>query len=141
MEGHVATVRLVEGMHFRGETKSGHRVEMDAAPEVGGEDKGARPAELLMVALGGCTGMDVISILRKMRQDVTSLEVNVSGIKAEEHPKVFTEATIEYIIRGRGISEEHVRKAIDLSSEKYCVVQNTMNKVTAIKTVYRIEEV
>src|SRR5689334_1692885 len=87
---HRVSVDLLGNMAFRAITESGHEVVMDAAPEVGGTDTGPRPMELLLVGLGGCTGMDVISMLRKMRQDVTDYQIEISGERATEHPKVYT---------------------------------------------------
>ena len=87
---HSVTVDLLGNMAFRAITDTGHEVRMDAAPEVGGTDTGPRPMELLLVGPGGCTDMDVISMLRKMRQDVTAYEVHVSAERATEHPKIFT---------------------------------------------------
>src|SRR5579859_4777368 len=106
---HRVTVDLLGNMAFRAVTETGHEVVMDAAPEVGGTDTGPRPMELLLVGLGGCTGMDVISMLRKMRQDVTDYEIEISGERATEHPKVYTSIRVEHIVRGRGLNPESIR--------------------------------
>ncbi len=97
-----AQVTLEEGMRFTAESGSGHRVTLDADEHGGGENLGFRPMELLLVGLAGCTGMDVISILRKKRQQVTGYEVQVWGVRAEEHPMVFVEITVEHVVTGRG---------------------------------------
>lgn len=119
-------------MAFEGKTESGHSVIMDGKPEFGGEEKGPGPMELLMVALGGCTGMDVISILKKMRVDFESMTINIDSERATEHPKVFTKINIEYNFTGKNIKEENVKKAIQLSQEKYCSVSATLKEKAEI---------
>jgi len=136
-----AKITLVDGMQFVGTANSGHEVIMDAAPEVGGQNKGSRPMELVAIALGGCTGMDVISILRKKKQDVRGFEINVTGQKADEYPKRYTSMHIEFVIKGKDISEEAVKRAIELSSDKYCAVSGTIKPGTEVTHSYRIEEV
>ncbi len=134
----VGKVKLVEGMAFEATAASGHSLRIDAAPEVGGSDSGPRPLELLLLGLGGCTGMDVISILRKMRQNVTAYEVNLSADRAEEHPKVFTRIVIEHVVTGRNIDEAAVRKAVDLSANKYCSASAMLGKAATIEHRYRV---
>jgi putative redox protein len=109
-------------MVFEAKTESGHSVPMDAKPEVGGEGNGPAPMELLMVSLGGCTAMDVVSILKKMRADLESMTVRIDSERAPEHPKIFTKIDIHYDFVGKDIKEENVKKAIELSQEKYCSV-------------------
>lgn len=133
-----AKVTLVDGMQFIGTADSGHAVIMDAAPNVGGSDTGLRPIELLPIALGGCSGMDVISILRKKRQDVTRFEMNITGEQAEDHPHKYTSIHIEYVVKGRGISEDAVKRAIELSLSKYCSVGATLSGVAKITHSYKI---
>ncbi|HDO23305.1 MAG TPA: osmotically inducible protein OsmC, partial [Nitrospirae bacterium] len=120
-----AKVILVNGMQFVGEASSGHAIVMDGDTEFGGADSGIRPSELLLVGLGGCSGMDVISILRKKRQDVRDFEIMIDGNKSDSHPKKFTDITLKYIVRGKNISEEAVKRAVELSMEKYCSVKAT----------------
>ncbi|HCJ34755.1 MAG TPA: osmotically inducible protein OsmC, partial [Ktedonobacter sp.] len=98
--------KLATGMRFEVEAGSGHHVTLDAAEHGGGHNEGFRPMELLLVGLAGCTGMDVISILRKKRQDVTAYEVHITGVRAEEHPMVFVEITVEHIVTGHRIMAE-----------------------------------
>ena len=131
-------IKFVENMQFVGTADSGHSVVMDAPPSVGGKDSGARPSELLLTGFGGCSGMDVISILRKKKQDVTSFEMNVDGTTAENHPRYFTDINIEYVITGRNLSEEAVKRAIDLSLDKYCMVGTTIRKAANITYSYKI---
>ncbi|MCL4490567.1 MAG: OsmC family protein [Nitrospirae bacterium] len=133
-----AKVKWVGGLQFVGESETGHAIVMDADTEVGGGNTGMRPTELLLVGLGGCSGMDVASILQKKREQVTGVEVNIKGEKADTHPKKFTDIEIEYIVSGKNISEEAVKKAIDLSMEKYCSVKATLEGVAKITYSYRI---
>jgi putative redox protein len=128
-------------MQFNGTADSGHVVTLDAAASVGGQNLGFRPTELLLISLAGCTAMDVISILRKKRQDVTGLEVRTDGKRADDHPKVYTDITIEYIVSGRGVDPAAVERAIQLSSETYCTVEGMLKKAATITTSYRIVEV
>ncbi len=133
-----AKIRLVGGMQFAGKGDSGHEVVMDAPASVGGEDKGSRPIELLLISFGGCSGMDVISILRKKKQDVTDLEINVQGEQADNHPHKYTSIHIEYMIKGRDISEEAVKRSIELSLDKYCAVGATLGASAEITHSYSI---
>jgi putative redox protein len=96
--------------------------------------------ELLLVGLGGCTGMDVISILRKKREPVTGYEVHVSGIRAEDHPMVFVEITVEHIVTGHEIQPEAVARAIQLSKERYCGAGAMLGKVAHLTHTFRIVE-
>ncbi|MBV9894843.1 MAG: OsmC family protein [Chloroflexi bacterium] len=134
----VATVQLMQAMTFRANTASGHEVILDASPDVGGSGAGATPMELLMASLGGCTGMDVISVLRKMRQDVTGYEVRVSGDRAPEHPKIFTSIQVEHVVRGRKLSEQMVKRAVELSATRYCPAAAMLGRAARIEDLYRI---
>ena len=125
-------------MVFEAKTESGHSVVMDAKPEVGGEDNGPRPMELLMVSLGGCTAMDVVSILKKMRVDLESMTINIHSEQAPEHPKIFTKINIEYNFTGRNITEKNVKKAIELSQEKYCSVTAMLKEKAEITCQWNI---
>lgn len=109
---------LEAGMRFEGQAGSGHCVTLDAAEHGGGQNTGFRPMELLLVGLAGCTGMDVLSMLRKMRQQVTAYEVQVTGIRAEDHPMVFREITVEHIITGHALQPEAVARALQLSESR-----------------------
>lgn len=135
-----AKITYVNGMQFVGEAGSGHAIVMDGTPEAGGKNTGLRPMELLLIGIGGCSGMDVVSILKKKRQDVTGFEINVDGQKAETYPQKFTEIDIEFIIKGKNISEEAVKRAVQLSMEKYCSVKATLEGSAKIDYVYRIIE-
>lgn len=133
-----AKVKFVSGMQFVGSADSGPALVMDAPPSVGGNSSGPKPMEFLLMALGGCTGMDVISILRKKKQDVTNFELNVEGETAKDHPKAYTSIHIEYILTGKDISDEAVKRAIELSLEKYCSVGATLGKAVKITNSYRV---
>ena len=113
-------------MSFLGETPSGHQIQMDASEEVGGQNSGARPTELVLSAVAGCTGIDIISILQKMRLEPTSFHMDVKGDRAENHPKRFTHIHIHYALEG-DLPEEKVVRAIQLSNEKYCSVSRSLN--------------
>lgn len=133
-----AKVTYVQGLQFIGEASSGHAIVMDGNPEVGGHDTGLRPMELLLVGLGGCSGMDIISILKKKKQFITGLEINVKGEKAEKYPKKFIEIDLEFVVRGRNISEDAVKRAVDLSMNKYCSVKATLEGSAKINFFYKI---
>jgi len=135
-----AKVTLVNDMQFSGTATSGHTLIMDADRESGGHDTGFRPMELLLVGFGGCSGMDVISLLRKKRQQVTGLELNVKGEKSDSYPKIYKEVHIEYVVKGKGIQKEAVERSIALSLEKYCSVGATLAKAGKITHNYRIIE-
>lgn len=135
-----AKVTLVEGMQFKGSATSGHTLLMDADDAAGGKNKGFRPMELLLVGFGGCSGMDVISILRKKKQQVAGLEINVKGEKTDSYPQVYREIHIEYVVKGKGIQKEAVERAIALSLDKYCSVGATLAKAGTIMHSYRIVE-
>jgi putative redox protein len=133
-----AKVTYTYGLQFVGEASSSHAIVIDGEPAFGGHNTGLRPMELLLVSLGGCSGMDVISILKKKKQDVTGLEINVTGQKAENYPKKFTDITMEFIVKGRSISEEAVKRAIDLSMNKYCSVKANLEGSAKISYFYKI---
>ena len=127
-------------MSFVGSSDSGFNVDLGASPEVGGDNDGFRPIELMAISLAGCTGMDVISILKKKRQNVTDFEVRVNADRANEHPKVFTSAIIDYKVTGRDVDEKAVVRAIQLSAERYCPANAMLRQVFPIKFRYQIFE-
>lgn len=135
-----AKIKYTDGMQFVGEAESGHAIVMDTTAEFGGSDTGLRPTELLLIGVGGCSGMDIVSVLKKKKQNLTGLEVNVDGKKAETYPQKFTDINIEFVVRGRSLSEEAVKKAVDLSMEKYCSVKATLEGSAKITFSYRIVE-
>lgn len=133
-----AKLHWINGLQYVGESGSGHAIVLDADEEVGGRNTGMRPAELLLVGIGSCSGMDIASILQKKRQDVTDIEINVKGQKAETHPKKFTDIEVEFVVTGRNLSEEAVRKAVEASMEKYCSVKATLEGTAKISYSYRV---
>lgn len=135
-----AKVRYVDGLQFIGEATSGHAIVMDGDPKFGGRNTGIRPTELLLVGLGGCSGMDVVSILKKKKQNVKGLEINIMGKKAESYPQKFTDITIEFVVSGHNVSEEAVKRAVELSMEKYCSVKATLEGCSKITSSFRIIE-
>jgi putative redox protein len=118
----------------------GHTVKMDANTDNGGEDKGVRPKELMLAALGGCTGMDVIAILDKMRIVPESFHVRVEAEVTEEHPKHYTEMHLIYEFKGKNLEEEKLQKAIELSQERYCGVLAVYKQVMKISYEIKIIE-
>ena len=135
-----AKVKWNGKMAFTGTADSGHEVLMDANAAVGGEDGGSRPTELVLIGLGGCTAMDVVSILSKMKQDVTDFEVKLHTDKTDTHPKVFKDIVIEYVLTGHNLDHDAVEKAVMLSEEKYCSVQAMLRKTTDIEIKITILE-
>lgn len=115
-------------LSFTGTSPNGFSVPMDGSVEHGGDNTGFRPTELLLIGLAGCTGMDVISILEKKRQKVTHFEVLVSGERAGEHPRSFTDILVEYAVTGVDIDPAAVERAVELSETKYCSVAATINQ-------------
>jgi putative redox protein len=136
-----ARVRLVEGLSFEAEAGSGHHLRLDTAPEHGGHDAGFRPMELLLIGLAGCSGMDVLSILRKQRQQVISYEIVVEGIRSATHPKVFEEIKVEHLLTGRQLQAEAVARALDLSIQRYCGAEAMLNKAARITHTFRLLDV
>jgi len=135
-----AKITYSGGMQFIASADSGHAVVMDADASVGGDNTGSRPMELLLMGIGGCSGMDIISILKKKKQHVTGLEAHVSGTMAENYPHKYTEISIEFIVRGKAVSEEAVKRAVQLSMEKYCSVKATLEGSAKITFSYKILE-
>lgn len=135
-----AKVSWKQGLSFTGSANTGFEVPLGAEPEVGGQDDGFRPMELMGVSLAACTAMDVISILRKKQQDITAFEVRAHADRASEHPKVFTHVIITYEVTGRHVDEKALVRSIELSAIKYCPAQGMLSKVVPIDLVYEIYE-
>jgi putative redox protein len=133
-----ARVTLNEGMQFIGNSESGHAVLMDATPNVGGTETAPQPGEFILMGLGGCTGMDVVAILRKMRVEWERFEILLEAERAPEHPKVFTKIHLTYRIWGDDIPEDKFKKAIDLSQERYCSVTAMLRQSAEITHEYQI---
>ena len=127
-------------LSFDGTSASGFIVPLGTEPAIGGDNDGFRPMELIAIGLAGCTAMDTISILQKKRQDVTAFEVIVHAERAEEHPKVFTNITLEYLIEGHQVDPAAVERALELSATKYCPAQAMLDKAAKIEHKYSIKE-
>jgi len=134
-------VKWVDNMCFLAETGSGHAVVMDTSPDYGGTNLGVRPMELLLVGVGGCTSVDMVSILRKGRFDVVDCEVEVKGERAGETPKVYTKIHVHYRITGRGIPADRIERAIELSADKLCSASIMLGKVAEVTHDYEYVEV
>lgn len=134
-----ASATLVKEMHFVGAIDD-VRIDLDAEPSVGGAGVGPQPHRILLLAMAGCTAMDVISILRKKHQQVSGLRVEVQGSRAEQHPRVYTQFEVLYQVRGTAIDPRAVERAIELSTTRYCPVINLLGKVAPVTTRYEIEE-
>ncbi len=137
-------IRLVlrEGTHFEAATRSApdHAVHLDSDAEFGGQDCGSRPLDLMLVSLAGCSGMDVISILRKKQQQVSGLEVLVRAERSADYPKVFTHIWLTFVVSGQAVQPEAVRRSIELSMTKYCPAAAMLQQVVPIETSYQIVE-
>jgi putative redox protein len=135
----VGNVSWVDELAFHGVTNTGYELTLNSRPEPGEEAQAAKPTDLILIALAGCTGMDVISILKKKRQPVTGFEVNTRGVQAPNPPNVYTEIHIEYVVRGEGVDPAAVERAIELSEGKYCSVSAMLKKTAEVTTSYRLE--
>jgi len=133
-----ARIRWIEGLSFAGTADSRHWVVMDADASSGGAAGSSTPLELVLMGLGGCTGMDVVSILQKMRVPFNRYEIRLAAERAETHPKGFTRIRIEYLFWGPDIDPQKVEKAIGMSMDKYCSVSAMLGKAVPIEHGYRI---
>lgn len=136
----IARIRLTGPRQLVGVDEAGHTVAMDAKPEYGGENAGIRPVELILHGLGGCTAMDVASILEKKREDFRSIELEVTGVQREEYPRIYTTINIHYRVRGFGVRPESVARAIQLSEEKYCSARGMLGEQVTVTTSYEVVE-
>jgi putative redox protein len=134
-----ASATLMEGMHFVGAIDD-VRIDLDAEANVGGTGGGPQPHRLLLLAMASCTAMDVISILRKKRQQVSGLRVDVQGSRAAQHPRVYTRFEVLYRVSGTSIDPRAIERAIELSTTRYCPVINLLKKAAPVMTRYEIEE-
>jgi len=135
-----AKIKQVEGLTFVAKADSNHWVTIDGPKQFDGSEAAPRPMELLLIALGSCTASDVASILKKKRVKLQKFEVTVSGERSEEHPKVFTKIHIEYIFGGENIRHEDLKRAIELSQDKYCPISAMLKKAVEITYSYHIIE-
>ena len=135
-----AKITWLNGRAFVGESGSGHAVVMDGAPEAGGRNVGVRPMEMLLLGLGGCTAFDVVMILEKGREKITSCEVELEAERAAVEPKAFTHVKMIYRLRGKNLKPASVERAINLSAEKYCSATAMFEKTAKIENEWTVEE-
>ena len=134
------SVNWVDGMLMVGKSHSGHSITMDGPTEIGGENLGVRPMEMLLLGVAGCTMIDVVTTLKKMRQNLTHCETKISAERADEHPKVFTDIHIHFIVQGKDLDSKKVDKAITLSAEKYCSASIMLGKTAKITHDFEVLE-
>ena len=134
------SVNWIDGMLMVGKSHSGHSITMDGPPEIGGNNLGVRPMEMLLLGVAGCTMIDVVTTLKKMRQDLTNCETKLSAERADEHPKVFTDIHIQFIVKGQDLDPKKVEKAITLSAEKYCSASIMLGETASITHDFEIVE-
>ncbi|MBT3768262.1 MAG: OsmC family protein [Acidiferrobacteraceae bacterium] len=133
-----ATIRLKEDDSLEGLTESGHQVVMDRSPDVGGQNLGSRPMEMLLLGLGGCAMIDVVLILRKARQAFTDIRVEINAERASEVPKVFTRIHLHFVVAGKQLDPRRVDRAISLSAQKYCSATKMLDSVAQITHDFEI---
>ncbi len=131
-------IKWLDHMSFVGESASGHSVVMDGSPEHGGRNLGARPMEMILLGLGGCTSFDIVSILQKSRVAIEDCIVEISAERADAIPAVFTKIHVHYIVKGAALQDKHVKRAVDLTSEKYCSVSMMLKPSVDISYDYEI---
>ena len=125
---------------FMGETETGNKLKMDIPVEKGGENTGPAPMELLLLSLGGCTGIDVVTILAKKRARLEGLEIKLEAEQAEDHPKVFKKIKIEFLFHGEELKDSDLKRAIELSQDKYCSVTAMLQKTAEISYSWTIKK-
>ena len=133
-------VKWIDGMMMVGESGSGHAVVMDGPPNVGGNNMGVRPMEMLLIGMAGCTTVDVVSTLKKMRENIDDCVAEVSAERADDHPKVFTNIHIHFVVKGSDLNPTKVGKAISLSADKYCSASIMMAKTASVTHDFEIVE-
>lgn len=135
-----ARIKWVQDATFVGESGSGHALVMDGPPESGGRNLGVRPMEMLLIGMGGCTAFDVVDILKKARQDIRDCVVELQAERAAEVPKIFTKIHVHFIVTGKALKETHVKRAVELSAEKYCSASIMLGKMAEITHDFEIVE-
>ncbi|MCW9013064.1 MAG: OsmC family protein [Gammaproteobacteria bacterium] len=135
-----ARVKWLDNMTFVGESGSGHSIVMDGAVDSGGRNLAARPMEMVLMGMGGCTAFDVVLILKRQRQPIEDCIVELSAERAEEVPKVFTRIHVHYVIKGKGLNEKKVAKAVELTAEKYCSVSIMLAATVEVSHDFEIIE-
>jgi putative redox protein len=136
-----ARITWVQDALFVGESGSGHTITMDGSPDVGGRNLAARPMEMVLIGMGGCTAIDVASMLKKQRQDVRDIIVELEAERADDHPKVFTSVKLIYRVRGKKLNRALVERAVSLSDEKYCSATAMIRKSANVTHQIVLEDV
>lgn len=136
-----ACVKWVDGVLFVGETGSGHAVVIDGPPDHGGRNMGARPMEMILLGVGGCSSFDVVQILQKGRNDITDCRVEISAERVDEVPAVFSKIHLHFVVSGRNLKTSTVERAVKLSAEKYCSASIMLGKVVDITHDFEVIEV
>ena len=134
------SVNWVDGLLMVGKSDTGHTITMDGPPESGGENLGVRPMEMLLLGVAGCTMIDVVTTLKKMRQDLSHLETKINAERATDHPKVFTDIHIQFVVKGKDLDPKKVDKAITLSAEKYCSASIMLGETATITHDFEVVE-
>jgi putative redox protein len=134
------TVKWIDNMLMVGESASGHAIIMDGPKELGGKNLGVRPMEMLLLGMGGCTTIDVISTLKKMRENVDDCQLEISAERADEHPKVFTKIHLHFVLKGENLNANKIAKAISLSADKYCSASIMLGKTAIITHDFAIND-
>ncbi|BBB24584.1 OsmC family protein [Isorropodon fossajaponicum endosymbiont JTNG4] len=134
------TIKWIDNMMMVGESASGHAVVMDGPEGLGGKNLGIRPMEMLLLGMGGCTTVDVVSTLKKMREEVQDCYAEITAKRADEHPKVFTEIHIHFVIKGHNLNDKKVAKAISLSADKHCSAAIMLGKTAQVTHDFEIHE-
>ena len=135
-----ARIKWVQDATFLGESGSGHAVVMDGPPDHGGRNLGARPMEMLLLGMGGCTAFDVVSILKKSRQPITDCVAEIEAARAQQDPKIFTKIHVHFIVSGKALDDKRVARAVSLSADKYCSASIMLGKTAEITHDYEIRE-
>ncbi len=135
-----AIVRQIDGCSFIGKADSNHWVPVDNRKDHAGSDAATHPMELVLLALGGCTGCDVVTILQKKKVALDGLEIHITAERAEDYPKVFTKIHLEFIFAGKDLNQQHLARAVELSQQKYCPVSAMLRPSVPITTSLRIVE-
>lgn len=132
-------VKWNNNLKFNAVGDSGHDILMDASESAGGEDSAARPLEMLLAGLGGCTGIDLVLILKKMKAEIEDFDIEIEAERAKDHPKRFEKINLKYYLKGKNLDDKKVKKAIELSENKYCSASASLN--AEISSSFEIEEV
>jgi len=135
-----ARVKWLDNMSFVGESGSGHSIVMDGAPDSGGRNLAARPMEMVLMGMGGCTAFDVVMILKKARQPIDDCIVELSAERSEEVPRVFTKIHVHFVVSGRDLDPGKVARAVELTSTKYCSASLMLEKAAEITHDFEIVE-